>query len=392
MANSTGTTTTTGAHVVWESPIFNPGGFADEARNFVYHLTRLGIDVAIRPVGLNTEFFRAMLLPEQRDVLDRALTLTAGDPFICVQHGDPQAFHADPHARYVIGRAMYETDRIPPSWLDSLKVLDEVWVPARFNVETFRASGLEIPIYRVPEGIDTDQFRPGLPPLVLPGARGQIFLSVFSWQVRKGWDVLLRAWALAFTARDDVSLVLRTYLMEQPDRPDGARIIDQAIDRYLSDSIGMRREDLAPIVVLADTVSEADLPRLFASADCYVGPSRGEGWGRPYMMAMACGLPAIATRWSGNLDFMNDDNSLLIEVEDLVPVRSHHPEQAAHLWAEPRVEHLASLMWQASQDRALASRLGQKARSDMVEHWSWQSVAQIALDRLHEISDSLPIG
>ena len=384
--------TTSTAPVVWESPIYNPGGFADEARNFVYHLTRLGLDVAIRPVGLNTEFYREMLLPDQREVLDRALTLTPGNSFINVQHMAPQAFHADPQAGYVIGRAMYETDRIPPSWLDYLEVVDEVWVPARFNVETFRAAGLEIPVVRVPEGIDTEHFRPGLPPMVLRGARGKVFLSVFSWQLRKGWDVLLRAWAQAFTAADDVSLVLRTYLMDQPDRPDGARIIDLAIDRFISDILGMRREDLAPIVVLAATVSEADIPGLFAAAHCYVGPSRGEGWGRPHMMAMACGLPVIATRWSGNLDFMDDDNSLLIEVEDLVPARSHDPEQATHLWAEPRVEHLASLMWQISQDEILATRLGHKARSDMVEHWGWQSVARIALGRIQEIRDRLPVG
>ena len=29
---------------------------------------------------------------------------------------------------------------------------------------------------------------------------------------------------------------------------------------------------------------------------------RGEGWGRPHVEAMACGLPVIATNWSGNTE------------------------------------------------------------------------------------------
>ena len=38
---------------------------------------------------------------------------------------------------------------------------------------------------------------------------------------------------------------------------------------------------------------------LYASADVFVLPSRGEGWGRPHVEAMAMGLPIITTNWSG---------------------------------------------------------------------------------------------
>ena len=61
------------------------------------------------------------------------------------------------------------------------------------------------------------------------------------------------------------------------------------------------------------------MPRLYAAADAYVLPTRGEGWGRPYMEAMAMGLPTIGSRWSGNLEFMHDGNAWLVDGE-LVPV------------------------------------------------------------------------
>ena len=71
------------------------------------------------------------------------------------------------------------------------------------------------------------------------------------------------------------------------------------------------------------------LPSLYAAADAFVLhaaggghagrelwakerceqvlPSRGEGWGRPHVEAMAMGLPVIATNWSGPTAFMSGE-------------------------------------------------------------------------------------
>ena len=43
---------------------------------------------------------------------------------------------------------------------------------------------------------------------------------------------------------------------------------------------------------------------LYRSSDCFVLPTRGEGWGLPIIEAMACGVPVIATSWSAQCDFM----------------------------------------------------------------------------------------
>jgi glycosyltransferase involved in cell wall biosynthesis len=56
------------------------------------------------------------------------------------------------------------------------------------------------------------------------------------------------------------------------------------------------------------------LPALYRSADCFVFPTRGEGWGMPILEAMACGLPVIATNWSAQQTFLTDANSYPIQV------------------------------------------------------------------------------
>ena len=119
----------------------------------------------------------------------------------------------------------------------------------------------------------------------------------------------------------------------------------------------------------------AELPRLYASADAFVLPSRGEGYGRPYMEALASECPVIATRWSGQLDFLDDANSYLIDC-DLTPVpwNTDFEAFAGHQWAEPRVEHLRHLMRHVFENREEAKRKAILGRTKMVEKWDWDKV------------------
>ena len=59
--------------------------------------------------------------------------------------------------------------------------------------------------------------------------------------------------------------------------------------------------------------SRADQMALIREADALVSLHRSEGLGLHLAEAMALGTPVIATRYSGNLDFMDDDNSLLVD-------------------------------------------------------------------------------
>ncbi len=87
--------------------------------------------------------------------------------------------------------------------------MDEVWTPSEWGRQILIDSGLEETKLRVvPEGVDPTVFRPisraGLPD------RPFRFLSVGTWEPRKGHEMMLRAWAKAFAPEDSVELVLHT--------------------------------------------------------------------------------------------------------------------------------------------------------------------------------------
>jgi hypothetical protein len=81
-------------------------------------------------------------------------------------------------------------------------------------------------------------------------------------------------------------------------------------------------------------------------------------------------MPVIATRWSGQLDFLHDANSYLIDYKlAATPSDTDVEIFAGHQWAEPDVDHLRSLMRHVFTHRAEAKEKARVGRKEMVERY-----------------------
>jgi glycosyltransferase involved in cell wall biosynthesis len=121
-----------------------------------------------------------------------------------------------------------------------------------------------------------------------------------------------------------------------------------------------------PDIVLIDEYFDAGkTAALMAVSDCYVSLHRSEGLGLTMAEAMLLGKPVIATGYSGNMDFMNEANSILISWSPVKvgPDAEGYPEDA--IWAEPDLEEAAKAMHKVFSDPEFASRLGDEARRDL---------------------------
>ncbi|MGH9466344.1 MAG: glycosyltransferase [Terriglobales bacterium] len=355
------------AGVIFRAAIYGGSGYADGSQDVLAGLEQQGVRLQLVPIGLTED--RDGLLPESRrrelQRLQRHRFDTAAS--ILYQCAPAPDFLTSIEARVRIGRVSFETDSLPPGWSGRCNALDEIWVPSTFNRDSFARGGVDEARLRVmPEGLDTGRYRPGLEPLPLPERRGFNFLSVFDWIDRKGADVLLRAYCRAFDANDDVALILKVHKFDDP-----SRNLEEHLLYVLEREMGLRLEQMPAIVLLTGLLPAADMPRLYASADAFVLSSRGEGWGRPYMEAAASEMPVLATRWSGHLDFLNDENAYLIDLEAVaeVPLDSDREIYMGQRWAEPSAEHLAQLMRVVYSDREAARAKAARARQDMVTLW-----------------------
>jgi glycosyltransferase involved in cell wall biosynthesis len=84
--------------------------------------------------------------------------------------------------------------------------------------------------------------------------------------------------------------------------------------RYDSARVLSARLGLGEHVRFLPDVSDADLPVLLGGAECFVFPSRYEGFGLPPLEAMACGTAVVVSNRS-SLPEVVDDAGLLVDPE-----------------------------------------------------------------------------
>jgi len=226
---------------------------------------------------------------------------------------------------------MFESDSVPGTWIDAIRGgFQGLWLPSTFTVRAFSKALRErmeiekkfstsvapLPsVIVVPEAIDEKLFDPDRTDLQQLSlfdtperwkARGQRvlkLLSVFKWERRKGWDVLLEGFLKAFTPEDPVIL----YILTHPHY--NSTSIEQDIESWMKHEVrGITMDRLRQqVVLIQQRLPQSMLPDVYHSVDAFVLPSRGEAWGRPYMEAMAMSLPVVATIAGGQSDVMVPD-------------------------------------------------------------------------------------
>lgn len=356
----------------WHSAFNLPTAYAGSSRELVAALDKLGVRVSYRYVygpgtvipGEEAEHGESHLAD-----LIRTRKLEAGVPQVVYAQGD--RFEAN-SGTYQIGFTMLETDGVPRDWVRQANLMDEVWVPSRFNAGTFRDSGVTKPIYVVPLGVDPHHFSPSITAKPLAGV--YTFLSIFEFGERKEPGLLLRAFNQEFRA-DEPVILLAKVMNADPDVDIHREVADLQLDPR-----GGRIH-----LSLNQVVPTHQLGILYRSADCFVLPTRGEGWGLPIIEAMACGLPVIATDWSAHCDFMTADNAYPLPLETLVPARAKCPYYAGFRWAEPSYTQLRRLMRHVFDNPAEARAKGGRASCEVRQNWTWERAAMKIIARLDEI-------
>jgi glycosyltransferase involved in cell wall biosynthesis len=362
--------------LLWIGGYEEATGLADEIRGFLRALEARGHEPALRRYYKPRHTVE--LSHSDRRMLDRQARREPRAPLVAVHHYIANLRQISAPGAVNVARAMFETDSLPLGWRELLMERDEVWVPCEHNAEAFRRGGIPTSKLRVlGETIDFDEFAPGAEPYPLQVEDGRfVFLSNFDFGERKGWRQLVGAWARAFSADDPVCLVLKTGSYTHGEEYAADRIRAHVKDRYGASAL----ERMAPIHVLSERLPGDRLPGLYAAADAYVLASRGEGWGRPYMEAMAMELPTIGSRWSGNLEFMHDGNSWLVDGE-LVPVAPDSEAFPTHLaqghrWFEPDVDSLAEALRAVSGDRDAARAKAAAARTELIERFGTDAIVE----------------
>lgn len=209
-----------------------------------------------------------------------------------------------------VGYWYWELEQAPRQWHQAFDQVDEIWAATQFVAEAMRRA-TDVPVYKIPPPIEAIASRPyRRSDFRLPEG---VYLFLFSFDfnsyiLRKNPEATVAAFRHAFaSSRRDVGLVFKSV--------NGANRPDKMLE-FLKLVEGDDR-----IVVIDKAFSRDEMVGLQGVVDAFVSLHRSEGLGFGLAESMYLGKPVVGTAYSGNLEYMDAENSCLVGF-DLVPVRT----------------------------------------------------------------------
>ena len=320
--------------LTWDGLFHPTSSFGILSTRFVEELAKLGMNVVIDPwtesVRTNGEW-PAPLASEAGSCLKDYLL---DCPRIRVSHPNGACPGSIPFVFFEDSELTCAPDDLERT-VNTLRTFPLVLVSSHYCKATLAAYGVKSEV--VPLGSDVT-----FPAGKLWGLDPYTFLTVAAPGRRKGMDLLCRAFEEIAPGRD-VRLVLKGNCPGPEAWPNNGSV--KRIDGSLT----------------PDQMGE-----LYANADCFILPTRGEAFCLPALDAAKAGLPVIITGWGGQTDFTDPQWHIRYDL-------ARRDDGAGGLWAEPDFEHLKELMIACYEKRL---------KPEPLAGWTWGQAAEILLDTL----------
>ncbi|VTU13761.1 sugar transferase, PEP-CTERM/EpsH1 system associated [Variovorax sp. SRS16] len=350
-----------------------PSGLRVSVESMVGAMQAAGVPTSLRDVLTDSRDEPRHVEYRGLECHDVTILHTQPEPFLDLAYARAHLSERVPRS-YRIAYWYWEFDAIPDAWIAHAKDVDEVWAATEFVARGLRAR-LPLPVRTLFPGVRLAPFgRRGKAHFGLPE---NTFTFLFTFHMvsvmeRKNPLGLIRAFKAAFTEEEPVRLVLKTSFS----------------DRYPAEFNALRSAAAAAgaaITLIDEVYTPDEVLSLMDACDAYVSLHRSEGLGLTLAEAMLMGKPVIATAFSGNMDFMDDGNSLLVPYELVKLDEPIPPYDAGLQWAEPSLDHAAQLMHRLYENQAWARELGARGKASAEANLSLPAAGRRIAARLEEI-------
>lgn len=351
-------------------------GLAEAARLYIRALIGAGIDVRLFDLDLGLPHGREdrSLEPWIDETLPHSTTIVFVNPDFLGEALE-RVGHEKLDGRHLIACWFWELEKVPSEWLLSLQMVDEIMVATRFIEDAFRhvtkkpVLRVPLPLSSVPDsGLQRADF----------GLKDDVFLFLTSFDFHSGIErknpfAAIDAFERAFPRDcEHVRLLIKT--------SNGCRYSEKL-------EVLLERAACDPrILIRDDIIDRSHFNALQRCCDAYVSLHRAEGFGLGLAECMAMGKPVIATAWSGNLEFMDNETACLVDYRLVEVGNGEYLHSEGAVWAEASIDSASAAMQRLVDDSAWASALGERARQSVLQKLAPPLAAARLQARLAELN------
>lgn len=276
--------------------------------------------------------------------------------------------------KYNILFLIWESEYIPEKLKKNVNLFNEVWTASTYCKNLFQKV-FHGHILTVPHPVEVflkPHHNPSIPSLLDKNKFS--FLFIFSYHSsieRKNPFFLIEAFSKAFGSTDHVELLIKTTGAEK------FKKLHAQLNRFIFNKNNIKIVNLE--------MDKNQVNHLINDCNCYVSMHHSEGFGLTLAEAMYLGKPTVATNYSGNTEFMNENNSYLVDYE-LGSIKNPDVNFCSRtVWANPIMEDAILQLRNVYDNVELRHEKAFNAKQFVGQKLSFYSVGSIMKDRLNLI-------
>jgi len=206
--------------------------------------------------------------------------------------------------------AAVETDKCNPKWAAACNKMDKIIVPSQFTKSCLTNSGnITTEIEVIPEAffecLEEESNEKVLDLDFSTDFNFLIFGQVTGhnpYSDRKNTFFMLKWMCEEFKDNPDVGIVIKTN--NGRNSTSDRTLTSNMLGKLLSE---VRKGPYPKVYMLHGALEQEEIQSVYQNKKikALVSATRGEGYGLPLLEASVCGLPVMATNFSGHLDFLN---------------------------------------------------------------------------------------
>lgn len=277
--------------------------------------------------------------------------------------------------KYNILYVAWESETIPEDYIVNINLFDEVWTPSEYCKKCLEKF-IALPIKVIPHPINID-----LKPTEDEDALNFFtkdffnFLFIFDYNSsieRKNVINLIKVFKDTFDKyENNAFLTIKTSKSN--------RFADEK--EQILQAIG----DSKKIKIVEKIFDKNSLNYIISNCDSYISLHRSEGFGLTMAEAMYFGKPTIGTNYSGNLQFMNHENSFLIDAQKVSYGSDDLNYGSNTIWSEPSLEKASEYLKKVYEGETDVKIIAEKGRETIANDFSLSGIGKLIKKRCEEL-------